>query len=195
MISASGPHTALAGDALARAVDAQLRRLDPALPPCAWSQAIVEKRATYACTRARPRPAGPRLAPGVYLAGDYVDADYPATLEAAVRSGIAAAEAMRRILIDRARAKARVKRGGGELERVDYAEIEIEAPTAGEDILALDEALAKLMREDPDVAEIVSLRYFAGLKWGEIAEMTGLSERELNRQWEYARAWLRAEMT
>lgn len=94
VISASGPHTALSGDALARAVDAQLRRLDPALPPCAWSQAIVEKRATYACTRTRPRPAGPRLAPGVYLAGDYVDADFPATLEAAVRSGVAAARAL-----------------------------------------------------------------------------------------------------
>ncbi len=94
VISASGPHTALAGDALAHTVDAQLRRLDPALPPCAWSQAIVEKRATYACTRGRPRPSGPRLAPGVYLAGDYVDADYPATLEAAVRSGIAAAGAV-----------------------------------------------------------------------------------------------------
>ena len=94
VISASGPHTALAGDALTRAVDAQLRRLDPALPPNAWTQAIVEKRATYACTRARPRPAGPRLAPGVYVAGDYVDAELPATLEAAVRSGVAAATAL-----------------------------------------------------------------------------------------------------
>lgn len=99
VISAGGPHTALSGDALARAVDAQLRRLDPSLPPCAWSQAIVEKRATYACTRTRPRPAGARLAPGVYLAGDYVDTEYPATLEAAVRSGIAAARA---VLADRA---------------------------------------------------------------------------------------------
>ncbi len=100
MISARGPHTALAGDALARAVDAQLRRLDPALPPTAWTQAIIEKRATYACTRARPHPAGPRLAPGVYLAGDYVDAELPATLEAAVRSGVAAASAL---LADRGR--------------------------------------------------------------------------------------------
>jgi RNA polymerase sigma factor (TIGR02999 family) len=105
----------------------------------------------------------------------------------------AAAEAMRRILIERARAKARLKRGG-EFERVDFEDVEIEAQTAGENVLALDEALAKLMREDPDVAEIVSLRYFAGLKWTEIAEMTGLTERDLNRQWEYARAWLRAEM-
>lgn len=105
----------------------------------------------------------------------------------------AAAEAMRRILIERARAKARMKRGG-EFERVELGEVEIEAPTTGEDLIALDEALAKFMREDPEAAEIVSLRYFAGLKWSEIAEMTGTSERELNRQWEYARAWLRTEM-
>ena len=63
-----------------------------------WSQVIVEKRATYACTPQRPRPSGTRIAPGVYLAGDYVDADYPATLEAAVRSGITAAAA---VLADR----------------------------------------------------------------------------------------------
>jgi RNA polymerase sigma factor (TIGR02999 family) len=106
----------------------------------------------------------------------------------------AAAEAMRRILIERARAKARMKRGG-EFERVELVEVDIEAPTTGEDLIALDEALAKFMREDPEAAEIVSLRYFAGLKWSEIAEMTGMSERELNRQWEYARAWLRTEMS
>ena len=82
-------------DELARAVDAQLRRLQPALRPCVWSQVIAEKRATYACTPRRARPAGARLAPGLYLAGDYVDAEFPATLEAAVRSGNAAAEAVR----------------------------------------------------------------------------------------------------
>ena len=105
----------------------------------------------------------------------------------------AAAEAMRRILIDRARAKARIKRGG-DWERSDLDGIEIAAPTTGEELLLLTEALEKLKQEDPMAAEIVSLRYFAGLKWGEIAEMTGLSERELGRQWEYARAWLRSEI-
>ena len=98
VISASGPHMASPHAELARAVDAQLRRLQPALPPCAWSQVIAEKRATYACTPQRPRPSGPRFAPGIYLAGDYVDTEYPATLEAAVRSGIATAEAL---LVDR----------------------------------------------------------------------------------------------
>lgn len=95
VISASGPHMASPHDELARIVDAQLRRLKPTLPPCVWSQVIAEKRATYACTPQRPRPAGARFAPGIYLAGDYVDTEYPATLEAAVRSGIAAAEAVR----------------------------------------------------------------------------------------------------
>jgi RNA polymerase sigma factor (TIGR02999 family) len=105
----------------------------------------------------------------------------------------AAAEAMRRILIERARAKARVKRGG-EWERVEWEDVEIEAPVADSELLAVNEALAKLMNEDPLAGEIVNLRYFAGLKWQEIAEVTGMSERELNRQWEYARAWLQAEM-
>jgi squalene-associated FAD-dependent desaturase len=92
VISASGAHMRLAHDALARDVDAQLRRLQPALGACAWSFVISEKRATYACTPGRPR-IGMRIAPGVCLAGDYMNEDFPATLEAAVRSGVAAAEA------------------------------------------------------------------------------------------------------
>ena len=94
IISASGPHDQLDHAGLVHAVDAQLRRLQPARAACAWSQVIAEKRATYACTPRRMRPGQARLVSGVYLAGDYVDADYPATLEAAVRSGIAAAEAV-----------------------------------------------------------------------------------------------------
>jgi squalene-associated FAD-dependent desaturase len=94
VISASGPHMALTHDALARAADVQLRRLRPGWPACSWSMVIAEKRATYACTPGRVRPAEPRLAPGLYVCGDYVDPVYPATLEAAVRSGIAAAEAL-----------------------------------------------------------------------------------------------------
>ena len=63
-----------------------------------WSWVVAERRATYACTPERARPAGPRFGSGVYVAGDYVDAEYPATLEAAVRSGVAAARA---VLLDR----------------------------------------------------------------------------------------------
>lgn len=98
IISASGPHTAQAHDALVRDVEAQLHRLRPELLPLAWSFVIVEKRATYACTPERPVPAAPRFAPGLYLAGDYAYPEFPATLEAAVRSGVAAAEA---VLADR----------------------------------------------------------------------------------------------
>jgi hypothetical protein len=71
-----------------------LRRLSPALPACAWSFVIAEKRATYACTPGRPRIGGPRLAPGLYIAGDYVNEEFPATIEAAARSGVAAAQAV-----------------------------------------------------------------------------------------------------
>ena len=94
VISANGPHMTMSHDDLARATDAQLRALRPALPPCVWSFVIAEKRATYACTPDRPRAGGPRFAPGVYLAGDYVNEEFPATLEAAARSGVAAAEAL-----------------------------------------------------------------------------------------------------
>ena len=94
VISASGPHMKLTHNALARAAEAQLRRLRGNWPSPIWSQVIAEKRATYACTPGRARPAEPRIAPGLYLCGDYVDAEYPATLEAAVRSGIAAARAL-----------------------------------------------------------------------------------------------------
>jgi squalene-associated FAD-dependent desaturase len=93
ILSASGPHEHLGHDVLAREVDAQLRRLQPTRAACAWSQVIAERRATYACTPRRIRPGQVRLGAGVYIAGDYMDADYPATLEAAVRSGVAAAEA------------------------------------------------------------------------------------------------------
>ena len=92
VISGRGAHTSLANDALTREVDMQLRRLRPGLPRVAWSQVIAEKRATYSCTPTAVRPQSGRLAAGIYLAGDYTDQEFPATLEAAVRSGRVAAE-------------------------------------------------------------------------------------------------------
>lgn len=106
----------------------------------------------------------------------------------------AAAQAMRRILINRARDKHRLKRGGNH-EHVVLEDVEIAAPAPDEELLALDEALERLAKEDPFLAEVVGLRYFVGLSWPEIAEMTGVPERELNRQWAFARAWLRTELT
>jgi hypothetical protein len=94
VISANGPHDALAHSALTAAVDAQLRRLAARLPALVWSRVIAERRATYACAPALARPGAGRIAPGVYLAGDYTDDEFPATLEAATRSGVAAARAV-----------------------------------------------------------------------------------------------------
>jgi len=91
VISAGGPHDALDHATLAGAVEAQLRRLAPDLPRVVWSRVIAEQRATYSCSPALSRPVHGRVASGVYLAGDYTDPDFPATLEAATRSGVAAA--------------------------------------------------------------------------------------------------------
>ncbi|HBJ87166.1 MAG TPA: RNA polymerase subunit sigma-24, partial [Verrucomicrobiales bacterium] len=88
----------------------------------------------------------------------------------------AAAQAMRRILINRARDKRRLKRGGNH-EHVALDDVEIAAPMPEEELLALDEALERLAKEEPFLTEVVGLRYFVGLKWQEIAEMTGIEER------------------
>jgi RNA polymerase sigma factor (TIGR02999 family) len=105
----------------------------------------------------------------------------------------AAAEAMRRILVEAARRKRRPKHGG-DRRRVDQDEAgEAIAPPV-EDLLALDEALTKLAVEDKDSAELVKLRYFAGLSLAEAAEALGLSTRTADRRWAYARAWLHQEM-
>ena len=101
----------------------------------------------------------------------------------------AAAEAMRHILIDRARRRLRV-RHGEKVERVPLDEIEIAAPAKDEIVLQLDEALEKLAQISPEQAEIVKLRFFAGFTEPEIAEILNLSERSVQRQWSYAKAWL-----
>ena len=105
----------------------------------------------------------------------------------------AAAEAMRRILINRARDKKRVKRGG-EHSRVDLDRIEIALDTNDEQLIALDEALVQLAEEDPDAARLVKLRFFAGLTQKDAAASLGLAPRTAERQWAYARAWLYARL-
>jgi RNA polymerase sigma factor (TIGR02999 family) len=101
----------------------------------------------------------------------------------------AAAEAMRRILVEAARRKNRVKRGGGHV-RQDMAEIDLAAPAPPDDILALDEALTRLATVNSQAAEVVRLRFFAGLPLPEVAQFLGLSSRTADRLWGYARAWL-----
>ena len=102
----------------------------------------------------------------------------------------AAAEAMRRILIDSARRKRSLKRGAG-LARADVGPDEVAAPERADDLVALDEALAKFTEVDPAAAELVKLRYFTGLSTREAAEVMGVSPRTADRLWAYSRAWLR----
>jgi RNA polymerase sigma factor (TIGR02999 family) len=101
----------------------------------------------------------------------------------------AAAEAMRRILLNRARDKKRIKRGG-DRQRVDLDKIDVSLDTDGEQLIELDEALEKLSAEDPQCAQLVKLRFFAGLTLREAAEATGMAQRTAEREWAYARAWL-----
>ena len=106
----------------------------------------------------------------------------------------AAAEAMRRILIDRARRKLAAKHGAG-AEHVDVHDLEIAAPTAKDDeLLAVHEALDALAAHDPRKAELVKLRYFAGLTIDEAADVLGISTPTAKRDWTYARAWLFREI-
>ena len=105
----------------------------------------------------------------------------------------AAAEAMRRILINRAREKAR-QRHGGELQRVDFDHVELATVDNEETVLAVNEALEALARHSPQKAEIVKLHYFTGMGYAEIAEVLGLSLATVERHWAYARSWLFCEM-
>jgi RNA polymerase sigma factor (TIGR02999 family) len=105
----------------------------------------------------------------------------------------AAAEAMRRILVENVRRKKRHKHGGG-LQRVELAEQDLAFESPHEDLLALDDALARLAEEDPAAAEVVKLRCFAGLSTEEAADALGLSRANAYRQWTYAKAWLRCAL-
>jgi RNA polymerase sigma factor (TIGR02999 family) len=107
----------------------------------------------------------------------------------------AAAEAMRRILIERARQRRSLKRGG-EQQRVELAEIEPAVlPLACDDLLGLDEALNKLEQQHPRKAELVKLRFFAGLTTAQAAQSLGVSATTAENDWSHARAWLRLEMS
>ncbi len=105
----------------------------------------------------------------------------------------AAAEAMRRILIDHARQKQSERRGGG-LERLDLPGVDLPVRAPDEDVLLLDDAVAKLGEVRPQAAELVKLRFFAGLTVDQTASIIGVSPRTARRLWLYAQAWLRREM-
>jgi len=106
---------------------------------------------------------------------------------------VAAAEAMRRILIDRARQRLRLKRGGGQ-QRVPLAEMDLAINADSETLLLVEDALQALAAQDPVKARLVELRFFAGLNLAETAQALGVSEPTAKRYWAYARAWLFQEI-
>lgn len=105
----------------------------------------------------------------------------------------AAAESMRRIVVEYARSKQRLKRGG-DRKRVPFDADQLTAPIQDSDLLALDEALSRLAETKPQIAKLVSLRYFAGLTMGQSAKAMGIPLRTAERNWTYAKAWLHEEI-
>ena len=101
----------------------------------------------------------------------------------------AASECMRRILIESARRKSRLKRGGGQA-RLNIDELELAAATPDDKILMIDEALVRLEKDDPEMARVVVMKFFGGMTNQEIAEHLGVTERTVERHWAYARACL-----
>ncbi len=101
----------------------------------------------------------------------------------------AAAEAMRRILIENARRKSRLKRGGDQV-RVDIANVELAATTPDEKILLINDALERLQVQDPEKAQVVVMKFFGGRTNQEVAESMAVTERTVERHWAFARAWL-----
>lgn len=101
----------------------------------------------------------------------------------------AASESMRRILVEKARRRQRI-RHGGELARVDLDDVEIPVGVREDQLIAVDDALASLEKEDPKKAEVVKLRYFVGMTNRETAEALGISEATVERYWAFAKAWL-----
>ena len=106
----------------------------------------------------------------------------------------AAAEAMRRILVERARSRGSLKRGGGR-DKIDLENLALALPDRPDDLLALDEALTRLAAVEPQAAELVHLRYFAGQTMSASADLLDLSLRSTHRLWSYAKAWLLQELT
>ena len=106
----------------------------------------------------------------------------------------AAAEAMRRILVDRARAKKAIKRGG-DYHRIEFEQLDHPAARKADELLSLNEALQKLESEDAAKANLVKLRFFAGMTSRQAADLLKISKTTADRHWAYSRAWLKAEMS
>jgi RNA polymerase sigma factor (TIGR02999 family) len=122
-----------------------------------------------------------------------VDADSPQLWDGRGHFFAAAAEAMRRILINRAKEKKRLKHGGGR-KRVDWNRLEVADNASDDDLILIDDALEVLAQEQAQCAELVKLRFFAGLTLDQAAECLGIGQRTADRYWSFARAWLYEEL-
>src|SRR5688572_15328519 len=151
----------------------------------------------------RREPAGQTLEPTALVHEAFLRLVGPASGQASARDPqwenrghffAAAAEAMRRILIDRARQKKRIKRGGG-VQRLELKEGDLAYEMPADELLALDEALEKLASQQPVKAQLIKLRFFAGLTMEQAAEALGISRATADRYWQFSRAWLYHELT
>ena len=153
--------------------------------------------APFGCGEAGARKPGQTLQATALVHEAYVrlvDQSVPQQWENQRHFFAAAAEAMRRILVDSARRKLRRKRDG-DRNRVDLTDVADVVDSPGDDLLDLHDALTKLAKVDPTSADLVKLKYFAGLSIPEIAELVRMSPRTVDRRWAFARAWLHREMT
>ena len=123
-----------------------------------------------------------------------VDVEKPQNWESRGHFFVAAAEAMRRILVERARSKSSLKAGGGR-QRVAFSNLEPAIDGPDLDLLALDESLKRLQVKDPRKAEFVKLRFFAGLNHKQVAAALGISSSTADNEWAYAKSWLYVEMS
>ena len=124
----------------------------------------------------------------------FVDVDHAQHWNGRGHFFAAAAEAMRRILVESARRKQQVGRGG-DRQRIPFDADQFAAEAASDDLVALDESLSRLENQDPAAAKLVKLRYFAGMSVSEAAEALGVSLRTAERNWTYARTWLRRDLS
>jgi RNA polymerase sigma factor (TIGR02999 family) len=156
---------------------------------------VYDELRSLAASRLANEPPGQTLQPTALVHEAYLRlAGVGAEWDNAGHFFAAAAEAMRRILVENARRKRTLKRGGG-IRRHDVDLAESAAREPDEDVLAIDEALTRFAEIDPAKAELVKLRYFAGCTGDEAARLLGVSPATAERWWAYARAWLHQEIT
>ena len=151
---------------------------------------VYSELRALAAARLSAEPAGQTLQPTALVHEAYLRLVGDQRFEGRGHFFAAAAEAMRRILVERARRRGRGKHGGGR-RRVELADHAAAADLPADEILALDDALARLAADDPEAAKVVQLHFFAGLSIEQVGEALGVSRATAYRQWSYARAWLR----